>query len=111
MIILCSENTNRRIPAHNFKRSASTSFLISIRDSVLALPSADRDRAAAVERNCSGPARPFAGFVARFQNSPRDRTKALGGISGVSRFASHVDQFGMGAFRNAGQVFQGKCCV
>ena len=87
----------------------TASFLISIRDSVLALPSADRDRAAAVERNCSGPARPFfsqpfamsgqlAGaldsvrfFFSRLigviQNSPRDRTKALGGISGVSRFA------------------------
>lgn len=78
-----------RIGAHNPKTPRFASFLISIRDSVLALPSADRDRAAAVERNCSGPARPLTGFIARFQNSPRERTKALGGISGVSRFASH----------------------
>ena len=53
----------------------------------------------------------FSRLIGVFQNSPRERTKALGGISGVSRFASHDDQFGMGAFRNAGQVFQGKCCV
>lgn len=105
---VCSDQQQPHFNAH---QEFKTPFLISIRDSVLALPSADRDRAAAVERNCSGPARPFAGFIARFQNSPRERTKALGGISGVSRFASHDDQFGMGAFRNAGQVFQGKCCV
>lgn len=106
----CQKKILRKHAAQHFARLNKISRN-TIRDSVLALPSADRDRAAAVERNCSGPARPLSGFIARFQDSPRERTKALGGISGVSRFASHVDQFGMGAFRNAGQVFQGKCCV
>ena len=163
-------SSDARIGAHNPKTLRFASFLISIRDSVLALPSADRDSAridapgvkrpwlssrapfkesrGGVEGHAPNAAlfgrtssqrmvwssgyaplhsvplrravgfepRPrdlssnlsqpfamsgqlagvisgvrifFSRFISAFQNSPRERTKALGGISGVSRFASH----------------------
>lgn len=80
------------------------------------------DRAGDFER-CSVPARPYtsrravsffrratsranAGLffpqaIGLTQNSERDHAKALGGISGVSRFASHGEQQTMGRFSHA----------
>lgn len=67
----CQKKILRKHAAQHFARLNKISRN-TIRDSVLALPSADRDRAVAVERNCSGPARPLTGF---FENLQRGRIK------------------------------------
>ena len=70
----CQKKILRKHAAQHFARLNKISRN-TIRDSVLALPSADRDRAVAVERNCSGPARPFRASLLAFKtlhaNAPR----------------------------------------
>jgi hypothetical protein len=89
-----------------------------------------RDRAGAVERNCSGPARPissqplamsgqlaeignglrsfFAGLIARLQHQPTDSADALPGINGLSVFSPvHVENNNTGRFTDAQKDFAG----